>query len=312
MESPQPSLDPSRSSSGPFRRFLHTILGMAAFCAFALIVWPGLVALTMPGVDLRNAAATAQIRFGAFAALGLTMVARMLVSPGKRRTKHSLAWEAFASEIGGTFTEEKRSIDKLGWRGGPAVRWVMQGAPIRLSNCADNGGAAKTNLLAEIHLAQGFQFQLFAQNFITKALMSPRLWNLILAGVKQQAGQGVGAEEGVRLVQRMSFLAGKDLTIGDAEFDAAFLLKTDDESRARDLFSDAGVRHWLRELNAVSKGWGFSMMAADGSDGHRLSLQGPGVVLDPNALKAAHALMGATIERLERRNAPQHGGKRAA
>ena len=213
MDNPQPSLSPSGSSNSSLRRFLHTVLGLVAFGALALIIWPGLLALTMPGVDLQNAAATAQIRFGAFVAFGLAIVARVIVSPGKQRTKQGIAWEAFANETGGTFTQEPRSIDKLGWQGGPTVRWSVRGVPVRLSYCADNSGGARTNLVAEIQVAQGFQFQVFARNFVTKALMSPGLWNLLLAGVKMQDARGAGLADGARLVQKRSFLAGKDITI---------------------------------------------------------------------------------------------------
>jgi hypothetical protein len=312
MEPTPTPITPSSSVGEAVRRFLSFALGLASVGALAMTIWPGLIRFLIPRDEPADTISTAPIRFAAFLTFGVAAGLRVLLSPGKQRTGTRVAWEAFANETGGSFTEEKLRPGAAGWVGGPGITWSERGGSLRLSRAIERGDAAVTQFVADRELPRGFQFQVCAQNFVTNALMSPKVWQIVLAGVKRAGGEVGDAGARERLVGQLSFLAGKDVALGDPEFDGAFILKTDDEGKAREFFADAGVRHWLRELSRSSKGWMFTLLTGGGSDPFHLTLQGPGAVREAEALKAAHSLMVAALERLESLAGAPHEARRAA
>ena len=87
----------------------------------------------------------------------------------------------------------------------------------------------------------------------------------------------------------------KEILIGDSLFDAAFLVKSDNATQAREFFNDAGVSSRLKELNARHKGWHLRLVLADLTDGSELALAVPGAVREPGDLEACRQVMEAAI-----------------
>lgn len=296
LDSTQPSLNgPTESSGSGLRRFIHTVLGLIAVCAIALAVWPGLLAAVAPGVGLERFGGTTPFRLLAFVTFAVAMGLRFLINPGKQRSRTSLAWEQFATQAGGVFTNERRKLTASGWEGGPTARWASRGVTVSLSGCTDSSRNHHTRFRADVRLVRPFQFHLMPENLVTKAHFSPQLWDVVLAGVKSPAGQGKAADAQALLAERMAFMAEKEILIGDPLFDKAFLVKSDNPSQAREFFSDAGVSLRLREMNERLKSWQMSFVVSRLPDAYQLTLELPGSVREAEALESGRQVIEAAI-----------------
>ena len=292
----QPSLTgPTESSNFGLRRFIHSTLGLAAAGAFLLVVWPGLLVYFAPGIHLERFGGATQFRFLAFLVFAIVMALRFRLNPGKRPSRTSIAWSEFANEVGGTLTQGRRKPTAAGWEGGPTVRWDTRGVTITLTGCTDTSRYVHTRFRADIRLARAFQFHVMPETMLTKAVLSAPVWNVVLAGVKAEAGRGNGNDPQALSAERMAFMAEKDILIGDPLFDDAFLVKSDNAQLALEFFSDAGVSHWLRELNARHKGWHLSLVIANLPDAHQLTLAVPGILLEPQGLESSRQVLDAAV-----------------
>jgi hypothetical protein len=273
------------------RRALHAILGLLALGAVSLAIWPSLLAY-IPDADIDWFGGAQQFRIVAAVAFATLMLVRFLIRSPREASRRSIVWGEFASQIGGTLTSERRRLGPMGWEGGATVRWTAGGVAANLCSSTDTSGNGHTQFAADVRMDRGFQFQINHESLITKALFSQQLWEFALSNMKTQAKVPSGALDPA---ERMAFLAEKEILIGDARFDDAFLLKSDGPDRAREFFGDAGVAYALHELNGINKGWHMSLMNTDSSGTHRLSLAIPGIVLDPQTLGAGRRLVEASI-----------------
>lgn len=96
-------------------------------------------------------------------------------------------------------------------------------------------------------------------------------------------------------------LGMQDILIGDPEFDAAYILKGNDEARLRALFAEASLRQQIRQQPGISleikddEGW-FATHFPEGVD--ELYCQVSGVLTDLDRLKALYDLFGAVLHQL--------------
>ena len=96
-------------------------------------------------------------------------------------------------------------------------------------------------------------------------------------------------------------LGFQDVEIGDAEFDKAFVIKTNDESRVRTFLADAELRHQLVLQPTLSfavvddEGW-FGEKFPEGVD--ELRFQTVGVIKDLERLQQLFELFATTLNRL--------------
>jgi hypothetical protein len=150
-------------------------------------------------------------------------------------------------------------------------------------------------------LERPLRFLVTRRTAVSRALSSPRLWGMALEMTRNASGEGVDQVEAKRVADEMAFLARPAETIGDPLFDDAFLLKCDDGAAAREVFSDAGIGHWLREVNGKGSGWSLSLMAGGAPGRYLLALDLPGSGLDPAVLRAGYSFLDAAIGRLRDR-----------
>jgi hypothetical protein len=288
-------------SAAPARRFIAALLGFESAICVVLAFWPELIgdAARTFGMDVHPD--PAMVRFFAIGGFIFTSVARIVVRAQGGPSTTEVAWTEFASRTGGTFTTERRRPTSSGWEGGPVIHWGIRGADVSLKGTVQNRNSYLAKFQCSLRLARPVQFVVSPRNLVTRALASPRLWGMLLALTPTTVASGPGAEERRRAMAQMTFLATPEQTIGDPLFDQAFLMKSSDESAAREFFSDAGVGHWLRELNSKTKGWSLSLMAPDSSGWHQLSLDLPGLTGDPDTLEAGRSCMDAAIARLRDR-----------
>ena len=273
------------------RRALHAILGLLALGAISLAIWPSLLEY-VPGADIENFGGPQQFRIVAGVAFATLMLVRFLIRPPREASRRSIVWGQFASQVGGTMTSERRRLGPVGWEGGTNVRWTTGGIEGNLCSSTDTNGNGHTQFNADVRMGREFQFQIVHESLITKALFSQQLWEFALSNMKAQAKVPPGAPDPT---ERMAFLAEKEILIGDARFDDAFLLKSDRPDVAREFFGDAGVAYALHELNGINKGWQMSLMNTESSGTHRFSLAIPGIVLDPKTLEAGRRLVEASL-----------------
>ena len=272
------------------RRALHAILGLLALGAISLAIWPSLLEY-VPGADIDSFGGTQQFRIIAAVAFATLMLVRFLIRPPREASRRSIVWGQFASQVGGTLTSERRKLGPMGWEGGATVRWTVHGIEANLCSSTDTSGNGHTQFAADVRMNRGFQFQIVHESLITRALFSQQLWEFALSNMKSRAKVPPGAPNPA---EGMAFLADKEILIGDARFDDAFLLKSDGPDLARQFFGDAGVAYALHELNGINKSWHMSLMNT-ASGAHRLSLAIPGIVLDPQTLEAGRRLIEASI-----------------
>jgi hypothetical protein len=96
-------------------------------------------------------------------------------------------------------------------------------------------------------------------------------------------------------------LGMQDVEVGFQEFDENFVIKGNDESKLRALFSDVAVREQLSAQKSVhlsiesGAGW---FRKDDPPTNDRLTFQVPGVIKDVERLEQLFLLMSATLDRL--------------
>ena len=302
--------DPGQAPAGPLRRMLHATLGLLALGTISLAIWPPLLGY-IPGAEIEGFGGPGQFRVLALVVSAALMLVRFLIRPGKGPSRESIAWGQFASEVGGTLTNERRRPGPVGWEGGPTVRWTTRGTEASLCASTDTSRNDHTQFAADVRLERGFQFQVVHESLLTKALFSQQLWKFA-SSLKSRERAPRGKTEAVSLAEQMAFLAEKEILIGDARFDNAFLLKSDSPDIAREFFGDAGVAYGLHEVNGLHKGWHMSLMKSGPSGTYRLSLAIPGVVLDSQTLRAGRALVEASIRCFVDRGMLASGSDRAA
>jgi hypothetical protein len=111
-------------------------------------------------------------------------------------------------------------------------------------------------------------------------------------------------------IHRKGFFSGlgrllgvQDIEVGDPEFDEAFVVKGNDETKVRDLLSAPEVRRLIRAQPQVrlevkgSEGW-FGSGSPEGVD--LLQFEAVGVIKDIDRLKALFELFGTVLDRLSR------------
>lgn len=302
---------PGEAHPSMLRRALHAILGLLALGAISLAIWPSLLSY-IPGAEIEAFGGTQQFRILATVVFTTLMLVRFLIRPAKGAPRRSIVWGQFASQVGGTLTNERRKFGPVGWEGGPTVRWTARGIEVNLCSSTDTSGNGHTQFAADVRMDRGFQFQVVHESLLTKALFSQQLWEFALSNVRKREGSPRASAGAPGAAERMAFLAEKEILIGDARFDDAFLLKSDSSDLARGFFGDAGVAYALHELNGINKGWQMSLMSTDPSGTHRLSVAIPGIVLDPQTLEAGRRLVEASIRCCADRGMLASGRTRAA
>jgi len=299
-ESQQPAIG-SGSQALAVRRMISAMLGLEAACCLVLALWPGLAPHLAKLFGIELPLDSGLVRLLAIAGFVGAIVGRIALRAGRAPSRAARAWTELAAQSGGVFTDEAKRPAASGWEGGPTVRWGMDCVPVTLTSCRENRNAWSTRYRCRVRLARPFQFMLTPKTAITKALGSPRTWGFVLEMSKRATVEGEDPAQRQQAVERLAFLARPEVSIGDSIFDGAFLLKSSEESHARDFFSDSGVGHWLRELNGKSKSWSLSLMAADSNDGYLLSLESPGFDREPESLRVGRSLVEAAIGRLRDR-----------
>ena len=97
------------------------------------------------------------------------------------------------------------------------------------------------------------------------------------------------------------FLGMQDIEVGDPEFDEAFIIKGNDESKVRDLFANSKIRQMIQDQPKFrlevkdSEGW-FGPKFPENVD--ELHFQVVGVIKDVERLKALFDLFAAVLDQL--------------
>jgi hypothetical protein len=97
------------------------------------------------------------------------------------------------------------------------------------------------------------------------------------------------------------FLGMQDIEVGDPEFDEAFIIKGNDESKVRDLFANPKIRQMIQAQPKIrlrvkdSEGW-FGPKFPENVD--ELHFQVVGVIKDVERLKALFDLFAAVLDQL--------------
>jgi hypothetical protein len=108
-------------------------------------------------------------------------------------------------------------------------------------------------------------------------------------------------------------LGMQDIEVGDPEFDAAFIIKSNDEGTVRELLANPGLRQMFQALPRVrleikdNEGW-FGTKFPDDAD--ELCFLAPGVIKDVALLKSLFDLFATMLDQLCRIRATtkQHPG----
>src|SRR4051812_43211162 len=96
-------------------------------------------------------------------------------------------------------------------------------------------------------------------------------------------------------------LGMQDIEVGAPEFDEAFIIKGNDESKVRELFANPQIRQKIQDQPKIrlqvkdSEGW-FGPKFPEGVD--ELHFQAVGVIKDVDRLKALFDLFAAVLDRL--------------
>ena len=97
------------------------------------------------------------------------------------------------------------------------------------------------------------------------------------------------------------FLGMQDIEVGDPEFDEAFIIKGNDESKVRDLFANSKIRQMIQDQPKIrlrvkdSEGW-FGPKFPENVD--ELHFQVVGVIKDVERLKALFDLFATVLDQL--------------
>ena len=96
-------------------------------------------------------------------------------------------------------------------------------------------------------------------------------------------------------------LGMQDIEVGDPEFDEAFIIKGNDESKVRDLFANPKIRQMIQDQPKIrlgvkdSEGWFGPKFPEDVDE---LYFQVVGVIKDVERLKALFDLFAAVLDQL--------------
>ena len=96
-------------------------------------------------------------------------------------------------------------------------------------------------------------------------------------------------------------LGMQDIEVGDPEFDEAFIIKGNDESKVRDLFANPKIRQMIQDQPKIrlevkdSEGWFGPKFPEDVDELH---FQVVGVIKDVERLKALFDLFAAVLDQL--------------
>jgi hypothetical protein len=301
MDASMTSSNQADSAANAGRRFLATLFGVECSICMILAVWPGLVATAGRAFGVEIQLEPGLIRFFAIGGAVSAAIARAVMLRQSGPSSTEIAWAEFASQTGGSFSTERRRPTVSGWEGGPTVRWTIRGTDVTLRGTVQNRNSYLARFQCAVRLSRPIQFAVSPRNLLTRALSSPRVWGMLLAVSRTSNGSGENAAVRQQALDQMAFLATPEQTIGDPAFDEAFLLKSSDEPGAREIFSDSGVGHWLRELNGRIRGWSLTLMGSDTAGGCQVMLDLPGLARDPEALRAAYSTVDAVIARLRDR-----------
>lgn len=300
----------------PVRKLVFALLGLLSILALALLLWAPFLSL-LPGGNLEFLSDAGRVRMGSGIALVALLILRAIVRPPKAPSKRAIAWGEFATTVGGTMTEERRGFGGLGWTGGTTVRWDSRGIGITLSTTTDSDRNVDTHITASVRMARPFQIHVTHESLLTKTLFSAQLWSVLLRAVKERERQGAdgaatgGLATGASVADRLAFLAGKEILVGDPTIDDAFLIKTDTPDLAREFVVDSGVSGALRDLNQAMKGWQMSLMW-HGANEHQLTLVLSGGILEARELNACRVLVEASLRCLADRGFLLSSSARAA
>lgn len=173
-------------------------------------------------------------------------------------------WRQLCEEIGADF------IDGGFWRGGKVQAHVGPWTVTLDTYTVSNGESSTTytRMRAPYVNPEGFRFTVYRRGFFS----------------------GLG-----------KLLGMQDIEIGDSEFDEAFIIQGNDESRVRELFADRKIRSLaqaqprLRLTVKDSEGW-FGPRFPEGVD--ELHFQVAGVIKEVDCLKGLFDLFAAVLDRL--------------
>src|SRR5271157_4618335 len=174
------------------------------------------------------------------------------------------AWWQLSQEIGAEFIEG-------GFWEGSKVQAHVKSWTITLDtytvSCAD-GSITYTRMRAPYINPEGFRFTIYRKNLFSKL------------------GKLLGMQ---------------DIEVGDLEFDEAFIIKGNDESKVRDLFANPKIRQMIQDQPKIwlrvkdSKGWFDPKFPEDVDELH---FQVVGVIKDVERLKAFFDLFATVLDQL--------------
>lgn len=175
--------------------------------------------------------------------------------------KRDVVWQQLADEVGGNFFEGGL------WLGDSKVRAHVGGWMVTLDTYRNDHGTTFTRIHAPYINTDDFTFTLFRQ----------------------------GSFEDRHRTDR------DDIEIGQADFDKAFVIKSNNIQRVKQLFEDEKVRQLLARQREVhlharhDEGW-FNKEFPQGM--HELSLETRGEIKNLDRLKELYELFGETLQQL--------------
>lgn len=172
-------------------------------------------------------------------------------------------WRQLSQEIGAEFVERRL------WKGSKVQAqvgpWTVT---LDTATSDEDGDNEVTRLRAPYVNPEGFRFTIYRKGFLSD------------------------------LARRMGM---QDVEVGDPDFDAAFVIKGNDEGKVRTLFSDPKLRQLIQEQPRIrlevkdSEGW-FGPRFPENVD--ELRFQAIGVIKDVDRLKSLFDLFAAVLDRL--------------
>jgi hypothetical protein len=170
-------------------------------------------------------------------------------------------WEQLSQEIGAEFVQ-------CGfWKGGSKVQAHVGPWPVTLDICNDSGSESPaTRLRAPYVNPEGFRFTIYRKS------------------VFSDLGKLLGMQ---------------DIEVGDPDFDEAFIIKGNDESRGRDLIANPKIRQMIQAQPKIrldvkdSEGW-FGPKFPEEVD--ELHFQVLGVIKDVERLRSLFDLFATVLD----------------
>jgi hypothetical protein len=173
-------------------------------------------------------------------------------------------WRQLSQEIGGEFV-------KGGLLKGNKVQMHIKDWTITLDTHTESSGessTAYTRMRAPYLNPEGFRFTIYRKGFFS----------------------GIG-----------KLLGMQDIEVGDPDFDEAFIIKGNDESKVVSLFSDRRIRQMIQDQPKIrldvkdSEGWFGPRFPEDVDE---LNFQVAGVIKDLERLKSLFDLFAAVLDQL--------------